>query len=133
MFDAHHICFQLTGELALAGFFLMTHWPNPETTPELEPSDGPLRLSVDMRGSGLDDLKSTLDMVAGCDGALGGSDGSLLKSVEAWSKEIDRLCSQHAVGLLQSPNHSQHTDCIAHRGWKNGITKCSVTVEKLST
>ena len=60
MFDDHYIRFDLTRELALAAFFLMTHWPNPDTIPQLEASVGSLGFVVDTRGSCLDDLKSTL-------------------------------------------------------------------------
>ena len=100
MFDDHYIRFDLTRELALAAVFLMRHWPNPETIPQLEASVGSLGFVVDTRGSCLDDLKSTLHTVAGCDGALGARDGSLLESAEAWSKEIVRRCSQHAFAQL---------------------------------
>jgi hypothetical protein len=94
MFDDHRIRFELTSDLALAAAFLMTHWPNPDTTPELEPSSGSLGFVVDTRGSCLDELRDTLRSARGCKGALGASDGSLLVSAEAWSKEIDRRCPQ---------------------------------------
>jgi hypothetical protein len=101
MFDDHHVRFELTGELALAGVFLMTHWPNPDTTPELEPSARSLGFVVDTRGSCLDELRHTLRLVGRCKRALGASDGSLLVSAEAWSKEIERRCPQNAADLLQ--------------------------------
>jgi hypothetical protein len=107
MFDDHHIRFELTGELTLAGVFLMTHWPNPATTPELEPSAGSLGFVVDTRGSCLDELRQTLRSVGRCKAALGASDGSLLVSAEAWSKEIDRRCSQHVSDLLQPAGDTQ--------------------------
>ena len=108
MFDDHHISFELTRELALGGFFLMTHWPNPDTLPQLEPSAGSLGFVVDTRGRCLDELKQTLQSVARCHGALGASDGSLLESAEAWSKEIGRRCSEHAIDLLQPAGDAQH-------------------------
>ena len=93
MYDDHYVSFELTGELALAGFFLITHWPNPDTAPVLESSAGPLRPVVDLRGDCFDDLKRTLQRVAGSDGSQrDDDDGSLLESVEAWWKEIDRRC-----------------------------------------
>jgi hypothetical protein len=107
MFHDYRICFELTGELALAGVFLMTHWPNPDTTPELEASAGSLGFVVDTRGSGLDELRHTLRLVSRCKGALGASDGSLLVSAEAWSKEIDRRCPQHAIDLFQPAGDAQ--------------------------
>ena len=91
MSDDHYIRFELTGELALAGFFLMSHWPNPDTIPQLQPSVASLGFVVDTRGSCLNELKQTLQSIARCHCSLGASDGSLLESAEAWSKEIDRL------------------------------------------
>jgi hypothetical protein len=108
MFDDHHISFALTRELALGGVFLMRHWPNPDTTPRLEPSADSLGFVVDTRGSCLDEMRQTLQSVARCHGALGGSDGSLLESAEAWSNEIGRRCSQHALDLLQPWGDAQH-------------------------
>jgi hypothetical protein len=107
MFNDHYICFELTGELALGGFFLMRHWPNPATAPQLDPSGSPLGFLVDTRGSCLDELRQTLRGVGRCKGALGASDGSLLVSAEAWSKEIDRRCSQHASDPLQPEGDTQ--------------------------
>lgn len=93
MYDDPYMCFELRGELALAGFFLMAHWPNPETAPVIEPSAGMLRLVVDLRGGCFEDLKRTLIEAAGSEGSLGGDDRMLLESVEAWWKEIEGRCA----------------------------------------
>jgi hypothetical protein len=107
MFDDHHISFELTSDLALAGVFLMTHWPNPDTTPQLEPSAGSLGFVVDTRGTCLDELRQTLRSVGRCTAALGASDGSLLVSAEAWSKEIDKRCAPRAAERVQAAGDRQ--------------------------
>jgi hypothetical protein len=75
---------ELTGELALGGYFLMAHWPDPETAPELESANGPLTLVFDTMGRCLDDLRQTLVSVHE-------SNDVLAASVRAWWKELDRL------------------------------------------
>ena len=87
----HDIRLEITGELALAGFFLMSHWSNPNTCPELETSDGLLKLVIDTRGSALNELRETLANVEA-------SDPALLQSANAWLREIARLLASAAGG-----------------------------------
>jgi hypothetical protein len=94
--DEHNVRFEITGELALAGFFLMSHWSNPDTYPQLETSDGPLKLVVDTRGNALTELRKTLRMV-------GASDPSLVASANAWLREVEKRCPANGDGRTGPP------------------------------
>jgi hypothetical protein len=75
--------FMITGALAQAGAQLVRHWVNPNTLPELLTSDGSMRLRIDRRGSGLRDLRSTVEQ-------LRDTAESLVESCNAWLEVIDK-------------------------------------------
>ena len=80
-FFAHIV---ITSALAHAGAHLVRHWVNPKTVPELSTSDGAMKLRVDRRGTGLHDLRKTVEQVRA-------SAESLVESCDAWLVEIDKL------------------------------------------
>jgi hypothetical protein len=83
MSENHYARFEVTGLLALAGAHLVRHWCNPNTSPDLENSDGALYLRVDKRGAGLQDLRKTIEVIRA-------SAQELVESADAWLAEIDR-------------------------------------------
>src|SRR5687768_17690056 len=85
--DNRHLRFDLAGDFALAGYFLMAHWPNPDTAPELDVADGRMVLHVDVAGSGLADLRSTLTKLANLGGAIS-------ESAAAWFQELEAKTSR---------------------------------------
>ena len=77
-----YIRFEITGDLAVAAYFLMANWPDPETVPTLDTSGGPLCLIIDTRTRAVTDLRTTLTRV--CDHG-----GILADSARAWLRSID--------------------------------------------
>jgi hypothetical protein len=77
-----YVRFEVTGDLAVAGYFIMANWPDPETVPTLDTSGGPLCLIIDTRTKALTDLRTMLSRV--CDHG-----GILADSARAWLRVLD--------------------------------------------
>ena len=77
-----YVRFEITGDLAVAAYFLMANWPDPEPVPTLDTSGGPLCLIIDTRTSAVIDLRTTLSRV--CDHG-----GILADSARAWLRVVD--------------------------------------------
>ena len=82
---------ELAGDLALGGYFLMAHWPDAETAPELESAEGPLTLVFDTHGRSLSDLGKTILSVHPRNDALA-------ESARAWREELRRR------GIIADPS-----------------------------
>src|SRR5262245_21814130 len=75
--------FEITGDLAVAGYFLMANWPNPRTAPALDASRKRLAIVLDGSPEAVKDLRETLVRGQTCGGLLGAS-------AEAWLRAIER-------------------------------------------
>jgi hypothetical protein len=96
--DDHFAHIVITGALALAGAHLVRHWVNPRTVPELASSDGAMKLRIDRRGTGLQDLRKTVEQVRA-------SAECLAESCNAWLVEIDKLLeNQSSSGSQDGAN-----------------------------
>jgi hypothetical protein len=81
--------FEIRGDLAIAGYFLMANWPNPNTAPMLVTSNGPMTICFARSAEVLNDLRDTLVRVCAYGGKLGESAVlwlEALKSVEPASQ-----------------------------------------------
>jgi hypothetical protein len=74
----------ITGEYSLAGYFLLAHWPNPDTAPELSTVGGKTVIDVDVDGQGLADLRKVLRELMTIGGVMG-------DKAADWSRELDGL------------------------------------------
>ena len=79
--DSRRRTFEVCGDVALAWYFVMAHWPDQRTTPELEFGPGPMRLIFDPSPEVLYTLRRTLEQAAGWPGTLGDSASVLLDSI----------------------------------------------------
>jgi hypothetical protein len=75
--------FVLTGDFALAGYFLMANWPRPETVPELDaPVDAPMSICVSSTPAALGDLRTAL-------ARMKAKGGDLARSAETWLRQLE--------------------------------------------
>jgi hypothetical protein len=69
----------LSGDLALAGYYLMAYWSNPETLPEFSQHEGGLVISTGIENGELADMKNTLQAAVAEGGAVARSAAAFLK------------------------------------------------------
>jgi hypothetical protein len=76
---------EIRGDLAVAAYYLIAHWPDPRTVPELHTSGGPLAISFDGTPKIISDLKGLLlRVVREHGGLLSSSARAFLRLVETW-------------------------------------------------
>jgi hypothetical protein len=73
--------FEVSGDAAMAWYYVMAHWPNPETAPELRFGPGPLHLVFDARPEALYALRCTLKNARGFGGHLAESASGVLMAL----------------------------------------------------
>lgn len=86
--NARFLEFEIKGELAIAGYFLMANWPNPATAPMLVTTAGPMKICFQRSADVLADLKTTLSRVSAYGGKLGESAHLWLESLEGVEPEF---------------------------------------------
>jgi hypothetical protein len=68
--SAAYLQLDLSGDLALAGYYLMAYWPNPETLPDFCQHDGELEISTGTGNGELADIRNTLQAAVAEGGAV---------------------------------------------------------------
>jgi hypothetical protein len=69
----------LSGELVLAGYYLMAYWPNPETLPDFCRHGGALGISTGTENGELADIRNTLQAAVAEGGAVAKSAAAFLE------------------------------------------------------
>jgi hypothetical protein len=83
MTENRYLRFDVSDELGLAGFYLMAHWPESESVPEIERDDGHLVLCVDTTNGELAIMQRLLQQaVADGGGMIGESATAFLKALD---------------------------------------------------
>jgi hypothetical protein len=75
--------FDVDGDGAYAWYFVMAHWPNPETSPQLRLGPGPMQLVLETTAENLYALRCTLKAAIELHGAVAESARGLLNRLEA--------------------------------------------------
>jgi hypothetical protein len=70
--------FEVSGEGAMAWYFVMAHWPNQESAPQLSFQAGPIRILIEMTAENLFGLRLLLTRQATNSDSLGKSCKALL-------------------------------------------------------
>src|SRR6478735_8848369 len=81
--DRRHVgIFDVAGETAYAWYFVMAHWPDPDTAPQLRSDVGPPQLVFEPRSDVFHKLRCTLRLAIAAGGSIAESASLLLRQIE---------------------------------------------------
>jgi hypothetical protein len=81
--DRRHVgIFDVAGETAYAWYFVMAHWPDPATVPQLRSDVGPPQLIFDPTPEVFDKLRRTLNLALAAGGSVAESASLLLRQIK---------------------------------------------------
>jgi hypothetical protein len=76
---APYLQLDLSGDLVLAGYYLMAYWPNPETLPDFCQHNGDLEISTGTEHGEIADIRNTLQAAVAEGGAVARSAAAFLE------------------------------------------------------
>jgi len=81
--DSRHAgIFDVAGETAYAWYFVMAHWPDPATAPQLRSDVGPPQLIFDPTPGVFQKLRHTLSLALAAGGSVAESASVLLRQIK---------------------------------------------------